>query len=369
MSSVRLENIVKNYGETEVIHDISLATREGEFSFLLGPSGAGKTTILSLIAGILPLNDGNIYIDGKLVNSLKPKERDVAIAFESYALYPNKTVYNNIRFPLDAPVRKKGLTDKQKDARVREIARLLHIEDLLDRLPRALSGGQRQRVALGRTLVRKPSVYLLDEPIAHLDAKLRHQMRGELRRLQQELGIPIICTSPDQGEAVAMADRIFVLNMGRLEQEGSPEDLYFHPKNEFVAKIMGEPSMNIVPVTFAEENGVLYACNNNIKLAAHGAVEGLIREKSFKGQINLGVRPTDFEVRYEKEEGCSEFVVDFFQVYGEKIFITAKHGDTLIVTESEYFPEKYVSIGQKIWLKWNSKNLYAFDQKSKLSLV
>lgn len=369
MASVRLEHIVKKFGKTEVIHDISLATREGEFSFLLGPSGAGKTTILSLIAGILPQNEGDIYIKDKLVNNLEPKDRDVAIAFESYALYPNRTVYGNIKFPLDAPLRKKEMTEQQKDERIHEIAKLLQIEELLDRLPRALSGGQRQRIALGRTLVRRPSVYLLDEPIAHLDAKLRHQMRGELKRLQQELGIPIICASPDQAEAVAMADRIFVLNAGTVEQEGSSEELYFTPKNEFVAQIMGEPKMNIFPATIKEENGELYAVSGGMKLLAHGSVTGLIRQKNFIGEIDLGIRPTDVEVKYEKEEGCSEFIIDFFQINGEKIVITAKSGDLEMVSESEYFPGTHVENGQKIWLKWNSKVLYAFDKESKMSLM
>lgn len=368
MASVRLENIVKKFGKTEVIHDISLATREGEFSFLLGPSGAGKTTLLSLIAGILTLNEGDIYIKDRQVNKLKPKDRDVAIAFESYALYPNKTVYDNIKFPLDAPVRKKELTLQQKDERIHEITQLLKIEELLDRLPRALSGGQRQRVALGRTLVRRPSVYLLDEPIAHLDAKLRHQMRGELKRLQQELGIPIICASPDQGEAVAMADRIFVLNSGRLEQEGSSEELYFYPRNEFVAKILGEPKINIIPVTIVEERGTIYAYNDDIKLAAHGAIVDLIRNKGIKNKVDIGIRPKDIDVRYEEEEGYCEFAVDFSQVNGEKIIITSRKGKTVMVAETEYFGNR-VAKGQKIWLKWNSKNLYAFDQESKMSLL
>jgi len=214
MATVRFEHVNKKFGKAEVMHDLSFETRDGEFSFILGPSGAGKTTLLSLIAGILPMNDGSIYINNKLVNGIKPKDRNVAIAFESYALYPNRTVYGNIRFPLDAPIRAKESTEAEKDKRIHEIAKLLQIEELLQRYPRELSGGQRQRVALGRTLIRKPSVYLLDEPIAHLDAKLRHQMRGELKRLQQEMRIPVICASPDQSEAVAMADRIFVLNKG-----------------------------------------------------------------------------------------------------------------------------------------------------------
>lgn len=369
MASVRLEHIAKSFGGTEVIHDLSLTTYEGEFSFILGPSGAGKTTLLNLIAGLLPQSEGDIYINDRPVNNLKPKDRDVAIAFESYALYPNRTVYGNIRFPLDAPIRKKELTDQEKDRNILEIARLLQIDDLLDRLPRALSGGQRQRVALARTLVRRPSLYLLDEPIAHLDAKLRHQMRGELKRLQQELGIPVICVSPDQAEAVAMADRIFVLNKGTLEQEGTAEDLYFHPRNEFVSQIMGEPKMNIRNFKIIEENGEILAVNEHLKLIAHGGVAALLRQNDLNGEIHLGIRPTDLNISYEQKEGFSEFTVDFFQVNAEKIVITAERGGETLISESEYFPGTSVKTGQKIWLKWNSNNLYAFDSATKMSLL
>ena len=369
MATVQLEHINKKFGKTEVIHDLSFKTREGEFSFILGPSGAGKTTILSLIAGILPMNDGNIFINNNLVNKVKPKDRNVAIAFESYALYPNRTVYGNIRFPLDAPIRKKEMTEIEKDKRIREVAALLQIDELLERFPRELSGGQRQRVALGRTLIRKPSVYLLDEPIAHLDAKLRHQMRGELKRLQKELGIPVICASPDQSEAVAMADYIFVLNKGNLEQEGTADELYFHPANEFVALMLGEPKMSIIPVTFEKAADGLNIFNEDIKFRAVKKLEFLANEHSLPNNIDLGLRPTDIQVSFSEKKDYHEFTVDFFQVNGERLVITAIKGNTKIVVESEFIVDARISIGQKIWLAWEADNVYVFDPVSKKGLV
>jgi multiple sugar transport system ATP-binding protein len=369
MATVRLEHVGKKFGKAEVIHDLSFETRDGEFSFILGPSGAGKTTILSLIAGILPMNNGNIYINNTLVNKVKPKDRNVAIAFESYALYPNRTVYGNIRFPLDAPIRTKELMEEEKDNRIREIAKLLQIEELLQRYPRELSGGQRQRVALGRTLIRKPTVYLLDEPIAHLDAKLRHQMRGELKRLQQELGIPIICASPDQSEAVAMADRIFVLNKGNLEQEGTSDELYFRPANEFVALMLGEPKMSIVPVRLEKTEDGIFVSNKDIKFKAIKSLEAISNQRNLPDSFDLGLRPTDIRISFSEKEGFHEFTVDFFQVNGEHLVINTIKGDTKIVIESEYKIGDTIKIGQKIWLAWKAENAYIFDAESKRSLV
>ena len=369
MATVRLEHINKKFGKVEVIHDLSFETKEGDFSFILGPSGAGKTTILSLIAGILPMNDGNIFINNKLVNKTKPKDRNVAIAFESYALYPNRTVYGNIRFPLDAPMRKKEMTEEQKDSRIHEIAKLLQIDELLQRFPKELSGGQRQRVALGRTLIRKPFVYLLDEPIAHLDAKLRHQMRGELKRLQKELGIPVICASPDQSEAVAMADNIFVVNKGKLEQEGTPDDLYFHPANEFVALMVGEPKISIIPVDLKKSAEGLLVENNDIKFKAIEKMKNLTNQHNLPQSIDLGLRATDIQVSFSEKETYHEFIVDFFQINGERLVITAIKGTTKIVVESEYTPGEKLNIGQKIWLAWKAENVYVFDPISKNTLV
>ena len=364
-TTIRLENVVKKFGKKEVIHNINLETREGEFSFLLGPSGAGKTTILNLIAGIVPITSGNIYIGDKLVNNLKPMDRNVAIAFESYALYPDKTVYQNIEFPLNAPIRKKDLTADQKKEKVTELASLLQIADLLDRYPRELSGGQRQRVALGRTLVRTPSVYLLDEPIAHLDAKLRHQMRSELKQLQIKLGIPFICTSPDQAEAVAMADRIFLLNEGRIEQEGSSRELYFTPKNEFVALMLGEPKMNITKMEIEASGGEVKFSNKDVTLKAPAAISKAMFGKGLPKEIDLGIRPTDLKVSFIAREGYDEYVIDFYQINGEKFIISCTRGDTKFVVESRRALGATVELGQKIYLKWDTEHFYFFDADTK----
>ena len=367
-TTIRLEKVVKKFGRKEVIHSIDLETREGEFSFLLGPSGAGKTTILNLISGVVPLTAGNIYIGDKLVNDMKPMDRNVAIAFESYALYPDKTVFENMVFPLNAPIRKKELTDEQKKARVQEFAELLQISDLLDRYPRELSGGQRQRVALGRTLVRTPSIYLLDEPIAHLDAKLRHQMRSELKKLQIKLGIPFICTSPDQAEAVAMADRIFLLNEGRIEQEGSSRELYLTPKNEFVAQMLGEPKMNITKMEMQEQNGQILFSNKDVTLKAPAGIAKAMAGKNLPKVLDLGIRPTDLKVSFKEIEGYDEYMVDFYQINGEKFIITCIKGDTRLVVECRRALGETIELGQKVFLKWDTENFYFFDSETKNAL-
>ena len=364
-TTIKLENVVKKFGKKEVIHNIDLETKEGEFSFLLGPSGAGKTTILNLISGVVPLTSGNIYIGGELVNNKKPMERNVAIAFESYALYPDKTVYENMEFPLNAPIRNKDLTKEQKRERVTEFAKLLQISDLLERYPKELSGGQRQRVALGRTLVRVPSVYLLDEPIAHLDAKLRHQMRSELKKLQLKLGIPFICTSPDQAEAVAMADRIFLLNEGRVEQEGSSRELYFNPKNEYVALMLGEPKMNITKMSMEESGGQFNFWNKDVILKAPDTIRKAIAGKDMPKVLDLGVRPTDFKVSFTPEEGYDEYIIDFYQINGEKFIISCTRGDTKFVVESRRALGATVELDQKIYLKWDTEHFYFFDADTK----
>ncbi len=364
-TTIRLENVVKKFGRKEVIHSINLETREGEFSFLLGPSGAGKTTILNLISGVVPLTGGNIYIGDKLVNNMKPMDRNVAIAFESYALYPDKTVYENMEFPLNAPIRKKELTKEQKKERVTEFAELLQIADLLDRYPRELSGGQRQRVALGRTLVRTPSIYLLDEPIAHLDAKLRHQMRSELKKLQIKLGIPFICTSPDQAEAVAMADRIFLLNEGRIEQEGSSRELYLKPKNEFVALMLGEPKMNITKLEMEEKDGQICFFNKDVILKAPAAIKAAMAGKDLPKELDLGIRPTDLKVSFKEKEGYDEYLVDFYQINGEKFIITCIRGETRLVVEARRALGETIELGQKIFLKWDTENFYFFNSETK----
>jgi multiple sugar transport system ATP-binding protein len=235
MAKVKLVNVVKKFGKVVAVDHVSFDVRDGEFFALLGPSGCGKTTTLRLIAGLEAPDEGEIWIDDKLVNDLPPKDRDVAMVFQNYALYPHMTVFDNIAFPLMVRKREVGLTNEEIRRRVMEIAKLLQIDHLLNRKPSQLSGGEQQRVALARTLVRRPKVWLLDEPMSNLDAKLRVTMRGELKKLQKELGVTTIYVTHDQVEAMSMADRIAVMNKGRILQIGTPDELFWRPADAFVA--------------------------------------------------------------------------------------------------------------------------------------
>lgn len=244
MSSVVLKNIHKSFDKVETIHNINLSIEEGEFVVFVGPSGCGKSTLLRLIAGLEDITSGALYIDNELVNDLPPAKRGVSMVFQSYALYPHMTVYDNMAFGLKLA----KTAQETVDARVREVAKILELEPLLDRLPRQLSGGQRQRVAIGRALVRKPKVFLLDEPLSNLDAALRVQTRLELAKLHKSMNSTTIYVTHDQVEAMTLADRIVVLRNGYLEQVGEPLTLYHHPANQFVAGFIGSPKMNFLPV-------------------------------------------------------------------------------------------------------------------------
>ncbi len=250
MAEVSLERVTKVFpGGVYACRDISLTVRDGEFFVLLGPSGSGKTTLLRIIAGLERPTSGRVYIDGVDVTDLPPRKRDVAMVFQTWALYPHMRVYDNIAFPL----RIRGVPRGEIDRRVREVAKLLGIEGLLDRYPRQLSGGQQQRVALARALVRNPKVWLMDEPLSNLDAILRVHMRVELKRLQRELGITTIYVTHDQAEAMAMADRVGVMNQGVMAQVGSPQEIYDNPADTFVASFIGNPPMNLVEADLDQE--------------------------------------------------------------------------------------------------------------------
>lgn len=245
MAEIRLEHVSKQFGATRVLSDVSLTVRDGELFTVVGPSGCGKSTLLSLMAGLEAPTTGRLVFDGQDVTALEPRERDVAMVFQSYALYPHMTVAENLAFPLRVARRRTGMNAPEMAAEVRRIADLLGIESLLARRPRELSGGQRQRVALGRALIRKPRVFLLDEPMSNLDAQLRASMRIELRRLHDDLGITMIYVTHDQTEAMTLADRLVVLDRGCVQQTGAPRELYEEPANLFVARFIGYPAMNI----------------------------------------------------------------------------------------------------------------------------
>jgi len=290
MSSLEVHNVVKRYGQTEVLTDINISIDDGEFLVLVGPSGCGKSTLLNIIAGLEPLSDGRIMIAGQQVNDIHPKDRDIAMVFQSYALYPNMTVRNNITFGLK--MRKTPTADIAKA--LDQVAELLQITPLLDRKPSQLSGGQRQRVAMGRALVRDPKIFLFDEPLSNLDAKLRVEMRTEIKKLHQRLGATIVYVTHDQIEAMTLATRIAVMRDGLLQQFDTPQAIYDHPANTFVASFMGSPAMNLIPCALQEKEGQLHA-------TLSGPEEGALTLKiaaptqALKAQtgssIILGLRP------------------------------------------------------------------------------
>jgi len=252
MAEVTIKNIVKRYGELEVIHGVNVDIADGEFVVLVGPSGCGKSTLLRMIAGLEPISGGDLSIGKRIVNTMPPKDRDIAMVFQSYALYPHKTVAENMGFSLKI----KGAPKAEIDAKVRQAAGVLDLTKLLDRYPRQLSGGQRQRVAMGRAIVRNPQVFLFDEPLSNLDAKLRVAMRVEIKELHQRLKTTTIYVTHDQIEAMTMADKIVVMKDGYVEQIGAPLDLYDNPANVFVAGFIGSPSMNFLRGRIRSEGGV-----------------------------------------------------------------------------------------------------------------
>src|ERR1051325_3512586 len=251
MAKVILQDVIKTYGSVYAVIHVSLTVEDGEFVALVGPSGCGKTTTLNLIAGLIPMSGGDIYIGDKVVTDLDPKDRDIAMVFQNYALYPNKTVYKNLAFPLQM----RKLAKPEIEKKVMAAAKVLDIEHLLTRKPRELSGGQQQRVALGRALVRDPRAFLMDEPLSNLDAKLRVQMRSELKRFHQDLNATVIYVTHDQLEAVTMADKMAVMNGGFLQQYDTPQRVFANPVNTFVAGFVGSPAMSLIPLEASTANG------------------------------------------------------------------------------------------------------------------
>ncbi|KAA3647701.1 MAG: ABC transporter ATP-binding protein [Chloroflexi bacterium] len=359
MAQLELRNVSKTFGDEHAVQDLSFTCKEGEFFCLLGPSGAGKSTTINLITGIDSPTGGDILLDGESIVDWSPQDRNFATAFENYALYPHFTVFKNMEFPLKAPVRAAEYSDKDRRDRVVQVAEMLRIDELLERLPRELSGGQRQRVALGRTLVRNPSIYLLDEPIAHLDAKLRHRMRGELKKIQMELGITTIYSTPDQLEALSMADTILVLNQGKVEQIGTREEIYRTPKNLFVAQFVGDPPMNIVPVQYqdGELNGAIsirLSQDDNKQRAA--AVEN--------GKLLVGFRPKD--ISFVSAESASSNAIGEVKVvesYGRTADVAIEL-DAETIVKCKITADKAPQVGEQVGCQIDQANLSFFDAET-----
>ena len=358
MAEVRLVNVRKGYGDALAVDDLSLTIADGEFVALVGPSGCGKTTTLNMIAGLLEPNGGDILIADRRVNDLDPKDRDIAMVFQNYALYPNKSVRKNLAFPLQM----RGMARVEIARRIDEAARMLDIGHLLERRPRELSGGQQQRVALGRALVREPKVFLMDEPLSNLDAKLRVQMRSELKRFHQELNATIVYVTHDQLEAMTMADRMAVMHGGKLQQYDTPERVYAHPANAFVASFVGSPAMNLLPVALTE-TGVRGGGGWHLALPP----DLLARAKgSRNAAVLLGIRHGALRLLPSDAPGTVEARVLTVEPTGDITFLNLRLGESDLVASVP--PERTITAGETVWLDIDMTRLHLFDATTEQAL-
>jgi multiple sugar transport system ATP-binding protein len=360
MAQVVLKDLNKKYDEVHAVKDVNLHIRDKEFMVLVGPSGCGKTTTLRMVAGLEEITAGEIVIGDRVVNDLPPKDRDIAMVFQNYALYPHMTVYDNMAFGLK--MRKFPKPEIQK--RVQDAADLLGIGELLKRKPRQLSGGQRQRVAVGRAIVRHPQVFLFDEPLSNLDAKLRVQMRVELKRLHDRLETTAIYVTHDQVEAMTLGDRVVVMKDGWIQQVGEPLELYGKPANKFVAGFIGSPAMNFADATIMEEGSGLVVTNPGFRIPVSPArVEQL---RAYKGQaLTLGIRPEDMRIG---GDGANAFeaLVDVVEPLGSEILLNITIGQQAMVARVE--PTVRAKIHEKIRINVEPDRLHYFDGKTEAAI-
>ncbi len=369
MASVQLKNVCKKYPNGyEAVKDFNLDIQDKEFIIFVGPSGCGKSTTLRMIAGLEDISSGELIIDGKLMNDVEPKDRDIAMVFQSYALYPHMTVYDNMAFSLKLKKTPKDQIDKA----VREAARILDLEKLLDRKPRALSGGQRQRVAMGRAIVRSPKVFLMDEPLSNLDAKLRGQMRVEISKLHQRLGATIIYVTHDQTEAMTLGTRIVVMKDGVVQQIDTPQNLYDHPCNKFVAGFIGSPQMNMITADAVEEDGEI--C---LRFAGHRIVMNQDRAQALKqggyvgGKVVLGIRPSDIhgdpDSLQKFSKSCFDTQVRVYEMLGAEslaYFDIEEAGWVASLSASAK-----VAVGDTIRLAMDTSKIHIFDNTTEKTIV
>ena len=359
MANVKMESIYKQFGNTEVIHGVDLEVDDNEFVVLVGPSGCGKSTLLRLIAGLEDVTSGEIEIDGVRVDYLPPAKRGIAMVFQSYALYPHMNVFQNMSFGLRLAKTAKQIVDQK----VRDAAEVLQITELLERKPKELSGGQRQRVAIGRAIVRDPKVFLFDEPLSNLDAKLRVQMRIELTKLHRELNATMIYVTHDQVEAMTMADKIVVLRDGYVEQVGAPLDLYHNPANMFVAGFIGSPSMNFMDgkISGISDNNVEFELDNLKKMQVHCSPGD---EMTTGEPLSVGIRPEHLELT---ENGDTKLQGEVFAVErlgGETyLYVNTENNKELTVHATG---DKVVGVGDLVSIGFSSKNCHLFNGQGKV---
>ena len=355
-----MRDLVKHYGDVLAVDHMSLTIEDGSFLVLLGPSGCGKTTTLRMIAGLERANEGEILIGDRVVNDLQPKDRNVAMVFQNYALYPHMTVYKNLAFPLQ----NFGHGPVEIHRRIGRAAKLLQIQPLLQRKPTELSGGQMQRVALGRAIVREPQVFLMDEPLSNLDAKLRVHMRAELKKLQKDLGVTTIYVTHDQVEAMTMGDQIAIMNEGVLQQVADPKTIYSHPINQFVAAFVGTPPINLIEGTYAE--GVFNAAEFTYPLSPELAKAA---QRGSTEAIVLAIRPQDIRVGPASQEGDGTIQAQVYttEPLGDMMILDFAIGDSLV--KAVVSPDFDATVDDRLTLEFLRDKVYLFDGKTGQTLT
>jgi sn-glycerol 3-phosphate transport system ATP-binding protein len=346
MGRINLKNLEKSYGKTKVIHDLSIDINEGELIVIVGPSGCGKSTLLRMVAGLEDINSGSILIDNKIVNELEPMERNIAMVFQNYALYPHMTVFENMSYGLKIL----KIPKDEISSRVQKAAEILELGELLERKPSQLSGGQRQRVAMGRAIVRDPVAFLFDEPLSNLDAKLRVQMRLEIKKLQKQLKTTSLYVTHDQVEAMTLADRMVVMNEGNVEHVGTPLEVYTKPKTLFTAQFIGSPAMNILKGECQ---------SNQIKLSSGATLKA---NSKHNGEVNVGLRPEDFTI---DEKGTIKLKVELVELIGANTLIHGRlenSNEILVASIAGVISDS--KIGNHINLSFNENKLHLFDINS-----
>ena len=369
MAELTFKGVTKVFPNgVKAVQELDLKIEDKEFVVLVGPSGCGKSTTLRMVAGLEEISEGELYIDEKMVNDVAPKDRDIAMVFQNYALYPHMNVYDNMAFGLK--LRKTPKSEIER--RVREASRILDIEHLLDRKPKALSGGQRQRVAMGRAIVREPRVFLMDEPLSNLDAKLRVQMRTEIAKLHNKLQTTFIYVTHDQTEAMTLGTRIVVMKDGFVQQVDSPQNLYNNPCNEFVASFIGSPQMNLFDATAEKDGDAVVLSFNNYKIKLNAEKSANIISKGYVGKtILMGIRPEDI---YDDEEDIAarpesiiNMSVELVELLGAETYLYLLLGENNITARVE--PTSKAAAGQTIKVAINTEKIHAFDKESGIAIT
>jgi multiple sugar transport system ATP-binding protein len=363
MAEVSIRKLNKMFDVTHVVKDVDLEIRDKEFVVLVGPSGCGKTTTLRMVAGLEAITSGQILIDDAVVNEVPPMDRDIAMVFQNYALYPHMSVAGNMAFGL----KMRKFAKPEIETRIKRAAAILGIENLLERKPRQLSGGQRQRVALGRAIVRDPKVFLFDEPLSNLDAKLRVQMRVELKKLHERLGTTAIYVTHDQVEAMTLGDRVVVMKDGWVQQVGEPLELYNTPANRFVAGFIGSPAMNFIEATLGESGGAVVAEAPGLRLTLPGPQAVRARAKAGRS-VTLGIRPEDVHVATASDSPdlCFDSTVEVVEQLGSEILLDTRVGPATVVASVE--PTMRIRSNDKLRLSLKPERLHLFDAETEVAI-